>query len=68
MPLEKSLDNFEKSGRLAKWAVELNWFGIKYQPKTAIKAQALADQEKSDLAYDVWELYTMGLPLPTAQG
>lgn len=67
MSLEKALDNFEKSGRLANWVVELNGYGIKHQSITAIKAQALADvlskfsyQEKSDLSSNVWELYTDG--------
>ncbi|CAA0841581.1 Uncharacterized mitochondrial protein AtMg00860, partial [Striga hermonthica] len=31
------------SGRLVKWAVELSEFSIKYEPRRAIKAQALAD-------------------------
>ena len=31
------------SGRLVKWAIELGEFDIKYKPRTAIKAQALAD-------------------------
>ena len=30
------------SGRLVKWAVELTQFDIHYQPRTAIKGQALA--------------------------
>ena len=29
LPLEKSLDNIERSGRLLKWTIELNGFGIK---------------------------------------
>ena len=33
----------EVSGRLVKWAVELTQFDILYQPRTAIKGQALAD-------------------------
>ena len=37
LPLEKSLDKIERSGRLAKWAIELNGYGIKYQEGTAIK-------------------------------
>ena len=43
LPLEKSLDKVERSGRLAKWAIELNGLGINYQPKKAIKGQALTD-------------------------
>ncbi|XP_028078737.1 uncharacterized protein LOC114280559 [Camellia sinensis] len=31
------------SGRTAKWAVELGEFDIRYQPRTVIKAQVLAD-------------------------
>ena len=33
----------ELSGRLTKWAVELSEHHIDYQPRTAIKSQALAD-------------------------
>ncbi|XP_063941291.1 uncharacterized protein LOC135149494 [Daucus carota subsp. sativus] len=33
----------ETSGRLIKWAVELGEFEIRYKPRVAIKAQALAD-------------------------
>ena len=40
---EKVIGKVEKSGRLTKWAFELTEFGISYQPRTAIKAQALAD-------------------------
>ena len=37
---------FEKAdftGRILKWAVELGQYDIKFRPRTAIKAQALAD-------------------------
>ena len=31
------------SGRVSKWAVELGQYDIRYQPRTAIKAQVLTD-------------------------
>ncbi|KAK3009129.1 hypothetical protein RJ639_013704 [Escallonia herrerae] len=42
-PLGKVLQNPDASGRLVNWSVELGEFDIKYQPRTAIKAQALLD-------------------------
>ncbi|XP_042380210.1 uncharacterized protein LOC121972624 [Zingiber officinale] len=39
----KALTNVEVAGRLIKWATELGEYNIVYQPRTAIKAQALAD-------------------------
>ncbi|XP_042423426.1 uncharacterized protein LOC122011050 [Zingiber officinale] len=42
-PLGRVLLNPEASGRLIKWTTELNEFNIQYQPRTAIKAQSLAD-------------------------
>ncbi|KAK9075696.1 hypothetical protein SSX86_004025 [Deinandra increscens subsp. villosa] len=33
----------EMSGRMAKWAVKLSAYDIKYEPRTAIKSQALVD-------------------------
>ncbi|KAK3035677.1 hypothetical protein RJ639_032549 [Escallonia herrerae] len=43
VPLGKVLQNPDASGRLVNWSVELDEFDIKYQPRTAIKAQALSD-------------------------
>ena len=37
------MNKLEAAGRLIQWAVELNEFDIKYLPRHAIKAQALAD-------------------------
>ena len=37
LPLEKSLDKIERSGRLAKWAIKLKGYGIKYQARIGIK-------------------------------
>ena len=37
------MNKLEATGRLIQWAVKLNEFDIKYLPRHAIKAQALAD-------------------------
>ena len=42
-PLKKAMNKLEAAGRLIKWAVELSEFDIRYQPRHAIKAQALAN-------------------------
>ncbi|KAL0355219.1 UNVERIFIED_CONTAM: hypothetical protein Sradi_3968800 [Sesamum radiatum] len=42
-PLKQTLGKPDTSGQLVKWAVELSGYDISYLPKTAIKAQALAD-------------------------
>ena len=41
--LKKVMNKLEAAGRLIQWAVELSEFDIRYQPRNAIKAQALAD-------------------------
>ena len=42
-PLKKAMNKLEAAGRLIQWAVKLNEFNIKYLPRHAIKAQALAN-------------------------
>ena len=42
-PLAEIIGNRDASGRVAKWAIELAPYTIFYQPRTAIKSQALAD-------------------------
>ena len=42
-PIRKSMNKSEAVGRMVQWAIELNQFDIEYHPRTAIKAQALAD-------------------------
>ncbi|XP_050280556.1 uncharacterized protein LOC126721549 [Quercus robur] len=39
----QAMNKLEAAGRLIQWAVELSEFDIRYQPRNAIKAQALAD-------------------------
>ncbi|KAL2237680.1 UNVERIFIED_CONTAM: Retrovirus-related Pol polyprotein from transposon 17.6, partial [Sesamum indicum] len=50
-PLKQVLSSPEVSRRMVKWAVELSEFGVEFQPRPAIKAQALADFIV-ELAYD----------------
>src|SRR3954464_6667632 len=42
-PLADIIQNRESTGRIAKWAIELGAYHIKYEPRTAIKSQVLAD-------------------------
>ncbi|KAK6118110.1 hypothetical protein DH2020_048159 [Rehmannia glutinosa] len=42
-PLKQVLHRPDTSGRMIKWAIELSQFDIIYEPRTAIKGQALAD-------------------------
>ena len=42
-PLKKAMNKLEAARRLIQWAIELSEFDIRYQPRHAIKAQALAD-------------------------
>ena len=42
-PLANIIGNKDASGRVAKWAIEIASHGIKYEPRTSIKSQALAD-------------------------
>ena len=42
-PMKQVLHKPETLGRQMKWVIELSEFDIRYKPKTAIKAQVLAD-------------------------
>ena len=41
-PIKKSMNKLEATGRMVQWVIELSEFDIKYHPRTAINAQALA--------------------------
>lgn len=63
-PLSTTLGRVDASGRMMKWAVELGQFEISYEPKVAIKGQALADfiQEATHEGEDqrAWMLFVDG--------
>ena len=42
-PIKKAMKKPEATVRMVQWAIELSQFDIEYCPRTAIKAQALAD-------------------------
>ena len=42
-PLGEVIQNWDATGRIAKWALKLMGQGISYVPRTAIKSQVLAD-------------------------
>src|SRR5881394_933094 len=42
-PIGEILHDRDATGWIAKWAVELGFFELTFQPRTAIKSQALAD-------------------------
>uniref|UniRef100_A0A2N9H4Y6 Uncharacterized protein n=1 Tax=Fagus sylvatica TaxID=28930 RepID=A0A2N9H4Y6_FAGSY len=42
-PLRKAMNKPDAAGRLIQWSIEMSEFDIDYRPRTAIKAQALAD-------------------------
>ena len=42
-PIKKSINKPEAARRMVQWEIELSQFDIEYHPRTAIKAQTLAD-------------------------
>ena len=70
-PIKKSMNKPEAAGRMAQWSIELSQFDIKYHPRTAIKAQALADfiadftfSDENNLTNEAerWTIQTDGSP------
>ncbi|XP_073270718.1 uncharacterized protein [Primulina huaijiensis] len=62
-PLGKIMTHADISGRLVKWTTELGEYDIQYVPRTAIKAQALADFLAETLHVeieDLWKVYVDG--------
>ena len=42
-PLKEVLQRMTTSGRMVKWSIELNEYGLEFRPRKSIKAQALVD-------------------------
>ena len=42
-PIRKAMNKPEAAGRMVQWAIELSQIDVEYRPRTAIKAQALAN-------------------------
>ncbi|XP_075640391.1 uncharacterized protein LOC142612157 [Castanea sativa] len=42
-PLKKAMNKLEAAGRLIQWVVKLSEFDVRYQPRSVVKAQALAN-------------------------
>ena len=65
-PIMKILTKPDLAGRMIGWAVELSEFHIEYQPRGAIKSQALADFTAELTLYPTeektprWTLYVDG--------
>ncbi|XP_072076539.1 uncharacterized protein [Arachis hypogaea] len=62
-PLRQILTKPELAGRLTKWSIELSEFNIQFQPRSALKAQILADfisELTSDEHNRLWELHVDG--------
>ncbi|GKV32843.1 hypothetical protein SLEP1_g41411 [Rubroshorea leprosula] len=69
LPLRKILQKPKLSGRLIGWSVELSEYDLKFQPRTTIKGQAVADflvecisatKEEKAPEHPVWVLYVDG--------
>ncbi|XP_073139067.1 uncharacterized protein [Henckelia pumila] len=62
-PMEMILTHVDISGRLVKWTTELSEYDIQYEPRAAIKAQALADflaETKHMEEQGLWKVYVDG--------
>ena len=64
VPLRKVLTDFEASGRLLKWALELSEYNISYHLRPALKSQVLADfiaeYSTPPITSKKWELFVDG--------
>ncbi|XP_073304114.1 uncharacterized protein [Primulina huaijiensis] len=62
-PLGRIMTHAEVSGRMVKWTTELGEYDIEYQPRVAIKAQALTDfliETMQPGEEEVWRVFVNG--------
>ncbi|XP_073309956.1 uncharacterized protein [Primulina huaijiensis] len=69
--LGKIVSHPDTSGRLIKWVTELSEYDIKFEPRTAIKAQALADFLAETVQVsdeEQWKIFVDGSSCRTRSG
>ena len=64
-PIRQVLQKLDLAGRMVTWSVELSEFDIWYEPRAAIKAQAMADfliemVDEAESVNPTWALYVDG--------
>nr|XP_023874804.1 uncharacterized protein LOC111987331 [Quercus suber] len=66
-PIKKAMNKPEAAGRMVQWAIELSQFDVEYCPRTAIKAQVLADfiaeftiNRQEESRENIWMINTNG--------
>lgn len=66
-PIKQPLTKLESSGRMLKWVIALNGFNLEFEPRKAIKGQALADfivemtrPPPVETSSDIWTLFVDG--------
>src|SRR3954463_3341848 len=76
-PLADIMGSRDATDRVAKWAIEIANYGIQYEPRTAIKSQALADflVDWAETQYtppvpdsDHWRMHFDGSKMKSGQG
>src|ERR1044071_5873735 len=76
-PLADIMGSRDATGRVAKWAIKIASHGIQYEPRTAIKSQALADflvdraetqYDPPALGLDCWRMHFDGSKMKSGLG
>src|ERR1041384_1083754 len=76
-PLADIVGSRDATGRMAKWAIEIASHGIQYEPRIAIKSQALADflvdwaetqYDPPPLGLDCWKMHFDGSKMKSGLG